>query len=76
LAIGAAEAVRQIRTQHLPGSTWIGSWYDEAYESGGKHLVRGDDYVSWAQTGGAILCGLGILALLIAFMNGGKRKAR
>ncbi len=74
LLIVAAVAVVQIRTNALPGSVWIRSWYDQAYDAGGGKGYRGDDYVLWAQMGGGALCGIGILALLVAKLNGVRRK--
>ena len=76
LAIGAAVAVSQIRLNGAYGSMWIKPWYDETYSSAGKTLLKGDDYVSWAEMGGSGLCGIGLLAMLVARINAGRRKAR
>jgi len=68
----AAVAVWQIHMNQWPGNEYIASWYDEAYMSAGKRVLRGEDYISWAETGGGILCVLGILASLISRFNAGK----
>jgi hypothetical protein len=63
VAIAAAVAVVQIRDHGYQGSAWIKTWYDA-------------NYISWAEMGGAGSCGFGLLAMLIARLNGIKRKAR
>ena len=74
LIIGATFAIAQVRENGWPGVEYIKPWYDQIYEMQGKNAMRGDDYMSWAQMAGGGLCGLGVLAMLIARINGRRRK--
>jgi len=71
-----AIAVEQIHHNQVFGNQWIQSWYDDSYMSEGKRVLRGEDYVAWAETGGVVLFGLGLMAVTIARMNAGKRRRR
>ena len=76
LVIILAVAVTQIHANNWPGNDFIKPWFDETYTDAGKVLVKGNEYVSWAQTGGGVLCGLGILARIEARLNAGKPKRK
>jgi len=76
LAIGVASGVQYVHTNRITGNQYIASWYEEGYDVDGKHFVRGDDYVSWAQMGGSAICALGVLALMVSRFNGRKRKVK
>jgi hypothetical protein len=74
LVAGLSFAAYQIHLNHWPGNEFIMPWYDETYSLDGKSVQKGDDYVSWGETAGAILSGLGVLASVVARVNAGRRR--
>jgi hypothetical protein len=75
-AIIVAFAISYIHDNRYPGNQYLQPWYDEAYQADGKQALRGDEYMSWAEIGGGALCGVGILAMIVARINAGKRRTR
>lgn len=74
IVAGASFGAQQIHENHYPGNEYIAPYYDEVSVVDGKKSVKGDEYVSWGETGGAVLGVLGVLALIIARINAGLRR--
>ena len=73
---GGAVGIQQIHQNHWMGNEFIIPWYDEATTVDGKPAMKGDDYISWAETGGGILFAIGVLASAVAWLNAGRRRRR
>jgi len=75
IVVGVASVgAQQIHANHYPGNEYIAPYYEESYSLDGKKVLKGDDYVSWGETGAGVLVGLGLVALIIARLNAGLRR--
>ena len=76
MIIALAFGTLQMHVNRYPGYEFLAPYYEESYETAGGKAMRGDDYVSWAEMGGATLFGIGLLASAVSRLNAGRPRNR